>query len=158
MNSADEWPPIPMSWIWTLTIAVVAVFGGLWTPRETIEQLIMNREEGANFAAFVAGYTLPLTAGFGVIALLVRKGIHNEIPSAVALVGAAVILWLAGEAARLLGLGLLPDYTGLNVDLFDPSRALQGVLKAYFNAYGRSLMVCAFAIGCTLAIQVERWL
>ena len=162
MNLADEFRSIGMGWIWAITFFIVVVFGGILTPWEAIEHLISNQglgEEGTNLLAFVAGYTLPLTAGFGVIAFLVVTGIRKKVNIGIQIVGAAVILWLAGEAARSLGLGLLPDYTGwVRISGYPYLRPLLIVLNAYFTTYGWALMICAFAIGCAIAFQVERWL
>ncbi len=162
MILADEFRSIGMGWIWAITFFIVVVFGGILTPWEAIEHLIVNQgasEEGANLLAFVAGYTLPLTAGFSIIAFLVLTGIHKQFHYGVQLVGAAVILWLAGEAARSFGLGLLPDYTGwVRISGNPYLRPLLIVLNAYFITYGWALMVCALATGCAIAFQVERWL
>jgi len=163
MNLADEFRSIRMGWIWTITFVIVVVFGGVLTPWETIEYLIANRgmgEEGANLLAVAAGYTLPLTAGFSVIAFLVLAGIHKQFSFWAQVLGATIILWLAGEAARSLDLGLLPDYTGWSTvgGGHWVVRLFAIVLGAYFTTYGWGLMVCAFAIGCAIAFQVERWL
>jgi hypothetical protein len=162
MNMADQLRGIGMGLIWGIVFFIVVVFAGFGTPWEAIEHLLVNGgvgDEGANLLAFVAGFTLPLTLGFGVITFLVVTGAHRAYDWPWQLVGAAAILWLAGEASRLFGLGLLPDYTGWNRISGPPFlRPLAVVILAYFNTYGWALMISAVAIGAGGALQIERWL
>lgn len=167
---ADELRPIGMTPIWVVTFFVVAILGGFFTPWETIERLIASRgvgEEEAALLAFIAGYTLPLTVGFGVIAFVALTGVANNFHPGVVAFGAALILLLSGRVAGELGLGLLPDYERLPYTAKlargpKPWPAQAGIfllatLEGYFNTYGWPLMICALFIGGAGAIQVERW-
>ena len=60
---------VNMTLVWSGVVFVVFVFGGLATPWDVISELIANRgpsEAQASVVAFVAGYTLPLTAATSV--------------------------------------------------------------------------------------------
>lgn len=163
LTVADQLRQIPMGIIWVTTFVVVGIGAGIFTSwQEIAAHLIQNQgvgDEGATLLGFVAGYTLPLTMGFLILALLLLRETDLERHGwpALVLVPAAVP-WLCGEAARALGLGLLPDYTyASSLELSWPFRPIAVVLSAYFNAYGFGLMLCALAIGVALAVQVERW-
>jgi hypothetical protein len=102
---------------------------------------------------------VPLTAGFGIIVFLKLTSAERGLSGPMQFIAAAVILFLAGEGARGLGLGLLPDYKETaSVNAAPYLKPLLVVLKAYFNSYGWALMVCALAIGSAAGIQAERWL
>lgn len=157
---ADELRGIGMGWIWSVALFVVFVFGGLLTPWEAVQYLLISQgvsEEGFWLLGFVIGYTLPLTVGFGLIALWILTGAGSEVNPWLQLGGATLILWLAGEVSRILGLGLPPGYRlwGGTGPIY--LRPLTIVLKAYFNTYGWSLMICALVLGFVVAVQIERW-
>jgi hypothetical protein len=162
MNMADQLRGLGMGLIWGIVFFIVVVCAGFGTPWEAIEHLLVNEgvgEEGAHLLAFVAGFTLPLTLGSGIIIFLVVTGAHRAYDRSWQLAGAAAVLWLAGEASRLFGLGLLPDYTGWDRISGPPLlRPLAVVIMAYFSTYGWALMISAVAIGAGCALQIERWL
>lgn len=159
---ADELRSIPTKWMWVAVFFVIAVCNGLLTPWDSIRYLLEHKglgDDGNSLIAFVAGYTLPLSVGFGVIVFLKLTGAESGISFPSQLFAAAVILYIAGEVARSLGLGLLPNY-GVRPSVSVPgyARPLLIVLEAYFNTYGWPLMFSALAIGSASGIQVERWL
>jgi len=149
-----------MTWIWVAVLAIVLVFGGGFTPWDTLTTLLQHHgvdEAGAGVIGFVAGFTLPLTAGVFLIALLALTNLFPNVQPPWGWVLIAVILAGSGAIAQALGLGLLPDYAGT----FRPEGPwafwpLEIVAQAYLNAYGWSLAVCAIAIGVAAAIHVER--
>lgn len=154
----------PRAWnltaVWGITFVVVAVLGGFMTPWEAIGSVLENEgagDEGAELIAFVAGYTLPLTAGFAVIFFIMLRNSFEELMSAGFVVLAGIILWVAGALAGALGLGLLPDYSGVELG-FDLRFLVVRVLQAYFNSYGFTLMLCSLVIAAASALQVDRWL
>jgi hypothetical protein len=152
-----------MKWVWIATFVVVALFGAAMTPWDVLRDLLANQgvsDEGGQLMAFVAGYTLPLTVGFGVCALLYLRGAHESADWRTVAVVAAGILFLAGAGAAELGLGLLPVYdNGLPSAGGHPAlRFVLWVLTGYFNSYGWPLMVCALALGCAAAAQVHVWI
>ena len=62
----------PMGAIWAGVFLVVMVFGLAVPPWAAIETLITEQgvgDEGAGVIAFFFGYTLPLSVGFGILAL-----------------------------------------------------------------------------------------
>jgi hypothetical protein len=159
---ADELRGIRISWIWGAAFFIVLIFGLGLTPWDAIQALVANRgvgDEGAKVLAFIAGYTLPLTVGFGIISFLALTGESYGFNGQAQFIGAAIILWITGEVARGLSLGLLPDYSNA-FKISGPGylRPLLIVLVAYLNRYGWPLMVCALAIGAAAGIQAERWL
>lgn len=157
---AEQLRSVPPSAVWAATFAVVAVLGGFATPWETLQVLLKNRgagEEGASLLAFVAGYTLPLTAGFGVLAFGILIGAYRGAsPPAIGFTIGGV-LFVAGLVSGYLGLGLLPDYTDVRPSGPPYAAVPLMVLTAYLNSYGWSLMLCALAIGTAAAFQAERW-
>ena len=155
MNLADEIRDISMKWIWGGVFIIIAFFGVGLTPWDVIAHLIANKgmgEEGIGLVSFVAGYTLPLTAGFGIIALFVLTKNPNQSLIPFHAIVAAGILYLAGWVAAHLGLGLLPQYSRFTSEAVRPPLGpLFFVLQGYFNTYGWSLMICALAISLSLA-------
>jgi hypothetical protein len=157
----DDLRSIDMKWIWIVVSVIVLLFVGI-TPWDIIISLIENQGIGENeksVVGFVAGYTLPLTAGFFLIAFLVLTGKHRQFQLPVQLLGAAGILALTGFLAHVFGLGLPPDYkltdfVGGYFFIVIPVF----VLKAYLNSYGIFLMICALVIGAAAALHVERYL
>ena len=61
---ADELRGIDMGYLWLFAAIVAAVFGYGVTRWDTIKELIDQKESAL---AFLAGYTLPLTVGFGIL-------------------------------------------------------------------------------------------
>ena len=117
---------------------VVAILCGILTPWDVF-YLVENQgvgDEGSSILAFVAGYTLPLTFGTGVIAFLFLRGAYRGHGAMPMVVTAAVILAGSGWLAQTLGLGLLPDYTSATGAGSGPWRLLTFVLEAYLNSYG----------------------
>ena len=110
----------------------------------------------ASILAFVAGYTLPLTFGTGVISFLFLRGAYRGHGAMPMVVTAAIILAGSGWLAQALGLGLLPDYTGATGAGSGPWRLLTFVLEAYLNSYGWALAISATAIGFAGGMHVER--
>ena len=163
LTVADQLRQIPMGIIWRITFVVVGVGAGLFTSWQDIGvHLIQNQgvgDEGAALLGFVAGYTLPLFVGFFILAFLaIKESDFSRYGWPVLVLALAFILWVCGEAARALGLGLLPDYTYVALGEWPAQlRPLGYVLTAYFNSYGFGLMLCALALGVALAVQVERW-
>jgi hypothetical protein len=158
---ADEFRSWSMSVVWGVVFFIVVVACGVFTPWDALQQLLLNQgvgDEGASLLAFVAGYTLPLTLGTGVVAFLFLLGAHRGSGPGVVAGTVAGILGGAGLLARALGLGLLPDYTGVTGVGAGVWKFLTMVLQAYFNAYGWALAVSASAIGVASAMQVERWI
>ena len=128
---------------------------------DTIQTLLENggpSDEQKDIIAFVAGYTLPLTAAtFGLVfAALAGWFADVEPPWHFVIVG--VVLIVAGLIARELGLGLLPDYRGATFHgppyVAIPLYAFEG----YFNSYGTTLMASSVAIGVGSALQARKWL
>jgi hypothetical protein len=154
-------PEINMTLVWSVVAFVVIVVGGFATPWDTIQTLLENRgptDEQAQIVAFVAGYTLPLTAAtFGLVFAWLAGWFEDvEWPWHLVIIG--VVLFIAGALARELGLGLLPDYAGVTPHgppyVAIPLFALEG----YFNAYGSPLMLSAGAIGAGAALQARKWM
>ena len=150
---------VNMTLVWSGVVLVVFVFGGLATPWEVITELIANRgpsEGQASVVAFVAGYTLPLTAAtFGLVYAAMAGAFRGVDPRAVAAI-VGVVLIVAGIAANAIGLGLLPDYSAVTYHgppyFAIPAFALEG----YFNAYGWALMLSSGAIGSAAALHVAK--
>jgi hypothetical protein len=141
-------------------LAVVLIVGGGLTPWDTLAFLIEEGgvgDRGASVIAFVAGYTLPLTAGIGLIAFLILSNRWPVTGTPAHLLLVAAILGGAGLVASSLGLGLLPDFTA-SIPQTGAwfMRPLGYVLNAYFNTYGWPLMICAAAIGIGAALHIER--
>ena len=154
----------PRSWnltvVWGVTFCAGAVLGGFMTPWEALSSVLENEgagDDGVTLIAFVAGYTLPLTAGFAVIFFIMLRNSFEELMSGGFAVLCGVILWVAGALAGVLGLGLLPDYRGVEIG-FDLRFLVVRVLEAYFNSYGFALMLCSLVIAGASALQVDRWL
>jgi hypothetical protein len=150
-NLADELRPIKMGWIWGITSVIVFVFWGIHAQSGVLQQLQIT--DNVNY--FVAGYTLPLTVGFGVIAFLVLTGVAEKVHPYLSITGAAAILLAAGEGARAFGLGLLPEY---REPIGSGPLVFFRVLQGYFSTYGWPLMICALVLGCVAAVQIERWI
>jgi hypothetical protein len=156
----DDLRSIEMKWVWIIVAAIVMLCREI-TPWDIIIGLIENQgvgEDEASLVAFVALYTLPLTAGFFLIAFLVLTGKHSQFHWTTQLAGAAGILALTGFLARSLGLGLIPIYKSLDFGGHPVFVLPAYVLTAYLNSYGIPLMICALAIGSAAALQVERYL
>ena len=69
------------------------------------------------------------------------------------------VLALCGFLAQAIGLGLLPNYAGMQLPGGPPFISLPVfVLSAYINSYSWPLMLCALVIGIACAVQAERWL
>lgn len=145
-----------MKYVWGVVgfLVLVAVFG--ITPWDAISSMVNG--DSAQAVAFVAGYTLPLTAGTFVsvwwLLYRSRRGDGLGIPDFV-LVGA--ILWASGFAASFLGLGVLPDFAGSSVSGHPAYALLVTALRAYINQYGWALALSSMAIGSALALQVDSW-
>ncbi len=160
MNTKPE-TQVAMSKVWFITFIVVALCSGLLTPWEIIERAAKNRsvdQEAASVLGFIAMYTLPLSAGFTAIALILLRRLNANWNWQSQVLVPAVILggtgWVAGE----LGLNvLLPDYTQGVPFTAGPLTPLVAVLYAYFHPYGLGLMFCALAIGIAAALQLDRW-
>jgi hypothetical protein len=114
-------------------------------------------DEGSSILAFIAGYTLPLTCGTAVIAFLFLRGFYRGHGPMPVVATVAVILASSGWLAQALGLGLLPDYSGVTGAGPGPWRLLTLVLEAYLNSYGWALAISATAIGFASGMHVERW-
>jgi hypothetical protein len=149
---------VPPTVLWIGAFIIVAIFGYGLTPWQVIESLMAEQGMGTGqqeLMAFAAGYTLPLTVGFGVITYIALSGQAPHGPEKFA--GAALILAACGWAAGELGLGLPPDYTGARgtgpAYVYLPML----VLSAYFNSYGFGLMLSALALGVASAVQFDRW-
>jgi hypothetical protein len=151
-----------MKWVWAAVFFVVVVFGGFMTPWQALQHLLQSRgavgEEDASLIGFVAGYTLPLTAGVAVAAYLLLRGAFESWQGPYVALAVAGILAAAGLIAAYLGLGLLPDYE-YRLPSGPPYVSIPlWVLQGYFNTYGWSLMICAAAIGLATALHVDAWL
>ncbi len=156
---------VRMGWVWFAVFVIVAIFGFGYTPWETIQHALENQgsgDEGNTMIAFVAGYTLPLTLGFSILAFiaLVQEESGTNLPGPVWFVIAGFILAFCGLLAQVFGLGLIPDYESRDLYIAGPiyTKLLTFVLGAYFNTYGFGLMLCAFAIGCAAAMHVYKFL
>jgi hypothetical protein len=108
--------------------------------------------------AFVAGYTLPLTAAIGGLTFAGLLGAAKGQDPRIVVGVAGAVLWAAGIAAAVLGLGLLPSTAFQPVSgplwYWLPATAVQ----AYSASYGFPLMICSLVIGVATAMQIERWL
>jgi len=158
---ADQLRSVSMQVVWAIVFCVIIVALGVFSPLETIEYLLINRgigDEGIGVIAFVAGYTLPLACGFGALAFLYLTGINRDWGLSGQVGCATLVLFVAGELARALSLGLAPDYHGaIDTHISGYFKPLAIVLAAYLNAYGLPLVACALAIGTAGAMHVERW-
>jgi hypothetical protein len=158
---ADEFRSWSMGAVWGAVFFIVVVACRIFTPWDALQQLLENQgvgEEGKSLLAFVAGYTFPLTLGTGVLTFLFLRGAFRHASLGGAAIAVGVILGAAGLLARALGLGLLPDYSGVTGVGGGPFRLLTLVLGAYLNAYGWALALSAAAIGFASGMQVERWM
>lgn len=151
-----------MKWVWGGVLAIVLLFGAGLTEWEVLRRLLDSGgtvdEEGASLIAFIAGYTLPLTAGAAFAALLFLRGAFAsmEHPAGPLLIIAG-ILFCAGLLAAYFGLGLLPEYE-YKLPSGPPYVSIPlWVLQGYFNTYGWTLMICAFAIGIAIALHIDAW-
>lgn len=158
---ADEFRAISMSWIWIGVFAAVAIFGGFLTPWETLTQLLQSRGVGEQEAAllgFVAGYTLPLTAGVAILVWIFLTGAGKGWSPQVTGVAIAAVLVVTGAASATLGLGQLPEFDTTYRASGPWWVAIPGyVLQGYVNAYGWPLTLASAAIAIGIALQVERW-
>lgn len=157
---ADDFRDISMSWIWIAVFAVVAIFGGFLTPWETINQLLQSRgvgEQEAVLIGFVAGYTLPLTAGLAILAWIFLTGAGKGWSPQVTGAAIAAVLVVTGIASAYLGLGQLPEFGAYRASgpwwFAIPAYVFQG----YVNEYGWSLTIASAAIAIGIALHVERW-
>lgn len=161
MNLADELRRIPLGLLWAVVFFIVVIFGWGFTPWAAIKHLIVNMgtgDGGGELLAFTAGYTLPLTAGFGLISFLLLTDRHKQYSTPAQLVGGAAILLVAGLVSHVLGLGLPPDFAGWEEWMRYPlyiSLPLVA-LSAYLKSYAIGLMISALAIGFGAAIWLER--
>jgi hypothetical protein len=157
---ADELRSVSMGVVWSVVFAIVVILGGLFTPWDALLFLVENQgvgDEGSSILAFVAGYTLPLTFGTALISFLFLRGFHRGLGAVPVAFTVAVILAGSGWLAQTLGLGLLPDYTGVTGAGPGPWKVLTLVLEAYLNSYGWALAISATAIGFACGMHVERW-
>lgn len=147
--------------IWTAAWVLVAIFAVGVEPWDALMQALANggvNDEGYSVLAFVAGYTLPLTAAIGGLTLAWLLGAAEAHNSASVLTVVGLVLWGAGFAAAELGLGLLPSAAFQPVS-GPPWVALPvNALQAYFASYGFPLMICSLAIGVAGAMQIAHWL
>ena len=163
-ESTTEWrlQGSHMKWVWMVVFFIVAVVGLGATKWETIELLLDNQgvgEQGASILAFVAGYTLPLTAGAAIIVFLALRGVFERMHPFAGCVLAGFVLVVAGEVAKALGLGLLPEYSATST-VGGPGqvRFLAWALGGYLNTYGWPLAVSALAIGTGAALHVDTFI
>jgi hypothetical protein len=157
---ADKIRKIPMGFISALVFFIVAVFGLGMKPWEAALNLLSNQGVGEgefNLLVYLFGYTLPLAVGFGIIAYLFLIGSHRGHEWYNQLGVALVILWVCGMASKLIGLGLAPNFSIANaykghILLFLFSLVANG----YIHTYGWPLVICAIALGISVAIWSER--
>jgi len=149
-----------MRWVWLGVFILAALmlgrFDSGWDAlHHVIEEHGKLSDDDVSWLGFIAGYTLPLTVGFGVAVLIGLRGGFDKMSMPGVLLSIAAILFIAGAVAQAAGLGLLPSYA-----LKAPSgpfyiSALRWVLQGYFNTYGWPLMVAAAAIGSAAALHVH---
>lgn len=156
---ADSIRQVPMWGIWITAFSLVALILGIFEPLSTLEA-VLERELGVEqvqLLAYVAGFTLPLTAGITIIGYALISGYEKTLNwSPVNKFGAALlVLFIAGLFSHLLGLGLPPSYPAPRGGPWYFMLAYV-VLMGYFSTYGIQLMLCSLAIGLALAIQIER--
>ena len=152
-------PEVNMTVVWSIVTVVVVGLCGFATPWDTIQTLLENggpSDEQKDIVAFVAGYTLPLTAATFGLVYAALAGWFDEVEPPWHFVIVGGVLIGAGLLARELGLGLLPDYTGATFHgppyVAIPLYAFEG----YFNSYGWTLMVCSGSIGVGAALQARK--
>ena len=143
---AEDLRKIPMGWLWGGVFGAVALAAGI-TPWDTVAHLVANQgvgQEGATLILFAAALTFPLAIGTAILALYALKATGPP-PSGPAMAfGAAGILWLSGEIARSVGLGVPPgEMAGGGTWAPGPFRPLGVVLGAYFSTYGLPWMLVA---------------
>ena len=157
---ADKFRHINTVWIWSVVVFIVLTVGGIGTPWETIQSLLENQgptDEQSRLLAFVAGYTLPLTFGFGLVVFLQITGQMSNWSWYSVCGITAVILIAAGLVASYLGLGLVPDFSAARMRGGPlPIMLLVWVSEAYLFSYGWTLVLCSLAIGAASAIHTER--
>lgn len=158
---ADDFRAISMSWIWIGVFAAVAIFGGFMTPWDTVMHLLQSKGVGDQEAAligFVAGYTLPLTAGLAILVWIFLTGAGKGWSPQATGAAIAITLVATGAASAYLGLGQLPEFTTAYRASGPWWVSVPGyVLQGYVNAYGWPLTVASAAIAVGIALQVERW-
>jgi hypothetical protein len=149
-----------MGFISASAFFIVAVFGIGIKPWDAVLNLLSNQgvgEEEFNVLAYLFGYTLPLSVGFGIIAYLILTGKHRGHEWYNQLGVALAILWVCGSVSKLLGLGLSPKFSILNAYQGAPLLFLLTlVVNGYVHTYGWPLVICALALGIGAAIWSER--
>ena len=115
-------------------------------------------DAGNEALMLLAAYTLPLTSGIFMVALLTITGYFSTKNTPETMVIIAVILLITGIISNVCRLGLSPAFSTtwpsgpiyLALPLY--------VLSAYFTTYSTPLAICALVIGTTAAIHFERLL
>jgi hypothetical protein len=163
MTPADKLRRIEIGWIWAaVAFFVLVVVLGILSPVEAIKSLVVNQgvgDEEVNILAFIAGFTLPLTVGFGIIAFFVLTGLNQPYDAYKQAGAAGIILIVSGLLSQVFSVGLQPDLTPQPMPSMPlPFAILFFALRAYYTSYGLPLMISALAIGTAAALHVERWL
>jgi hypothetical protein len=147
-----------MKWIYISVFIIIMLVLGIFNPVQTIEFLFENKgvgDAGAQAIAFIAGFTLPLTAGLTTIMLFVITGASSRYSFPTQLFGVSVILFISGFLGILFNLGLPPIY-----GQFPGGHPLFAffiyVLAGYATSYGIELSICSLAISTAFAIHLER--
>lgn len=156
LTLTDFYRGIPVKRIWAAVFAIVIVFGGIFagaTGRRLIAENALGGPDDILQAA--ALYTFPLTLAVFLITLLfmtLSYRLQNQDGQStyggivLFTVVSAAILWGAGQLAKLVGVGLLPDEQVFTIHGGWP-KVLLSAFKAYLNAYGWPLAVCGVALG-----------
>lgn len=158
---ASDTNEVNMTIVWSIVAFVVVVIGGFATPWDTIATLLENAgpsDEQQTILAFVAGYTLPLTIATGGLVYAALEGWFDDVVWPWHLVIGGGVLFVAGIAAQVFGLGALPQYAH-DFPGGPPYVSLPlWVVQGYFNSYGGALMISSVAIGTGSALQLRDWL
>ncbi|MEA3035067.1 MAG: hypothetical protein QOH04_826 [Sphingomonadales bacterium] len=141
--------------MWWGVAAVVLVFGGIFAESAHRDVVWGNVFKGRDeLLLAIAMYTLPLTLGFGLIALLAVGLIGSGKGNPYAFcTGGFIIFWICGKFASFSGLGIPPDQRGFSME-GGAYRMFLSAFQAYLTNYGWPLTVCAFAIGVAGGVHV----
>jgi hypothetical protein len=145
------------TYVWIAVAIGVLILGYGMTPWDAIASIIASEgvdEEKASMIGFVAGYTLPLFAGFTIIGLIWITGLGKDVNPYVAWGGMAFILFATGWVAKELGLGQLPipDAAG-STSVHPLMRPLYAVLQGYVNQYGSSLALASLVVAAGVTLS-----
>jgi hypothetical protein len=154
-------PKWPMKIIWPGVLVITLLFGYTLTPRDALEQLLVQGgvgDEGVQMIAFAAGCAFPATLGFLIGTLLfLRTGLRNN-NSNLWLVFSAVFV-ISAVVCNSLELGLPVTWAGERMPNAPPAIGIPLlVISVYINSYTYGLFITAAAIGIAAGLQIDNWL